>query len=529
MKKLKSLRAAGTLLRASLEDRVLEYLLLPYGEEGRTNVGKVIASSGSVEVPDDPTTLVANLEHEPTRPVARFVRIEERNEGMVASLRVLETTAGNDLLVEAAEGVRTGISVEVANPVIRDGKLVGGVLSGAGFVTTPAFPSAQLVAADAGDVPEDYESTSTTVETVVIDGVEYERKTTSAYTTETTLVDGEPPAEDEDEDPTPQEETVTASRRVATVPPGTLSARRSPSSKVTTKGDLFKLLASAHARGGERAMLAALSDVVPGDILGIEQPQYVRELWSGKAYERRFVPLFNHAELTSFEVRGWRWVTKPAVAPYAGDKADVPSNDIATEQVTITAERIAGAHDIDRKFRDFNDVEFFEAYFAAMTESYAKVSDAQVLADVLAAATEVEHGEIPTGVNQALTMIVDGALKVLDETDTMPQFAVVASNLWRDLVLTRQEDRLAYLDAALGVEEGTAANFRILPSSALTASTVLVGARDAVTVHELGGEAPIRVEAQHIAQGGVDEGVFGYYAVNVHDEDGLVLVTEPEE
>ena len=126
-------------------------------------------------------------------------------------------------------------------------------------------------------------------------------------------------------------------------------------------------------------------------------------------------------------------------------------------------------------------------------------------------------------------MIVDGALKVLDETDTMPNFAVVASDLWRDLVLTREEDRLAYLDAALGLEDGTAAKFRIMPASQMTATTVFVGARDAVTVHELGGETPIRVEAQNIANGGIDEGVFGYYATNVHDDDGLVIVTEPEE
>ena len=38
--------------------------------------------------------------------------------------------------------------------------------------------------------------------------------------------------------------------------------------------------------------------------------------------------------------------------------------------------RLAGAHDIDRKFRDFGDDSFFASYYAAMTESYAQLSDA---------------------------------------------------------------------------------------------------------------------------------------------------------
>ena len=43
---------------------------------------------------------------------------------------------------------------------------------------------------------------------------------------------------------------------------------------------------------------------------------------------------------------------------------------------------------------------------------------------------------------------------------------------------------------------------------------------------QLGGGTPIRVEAQDLVNGGIDQAAFGYYAVNVHDAGGLVLVDD---
>lgn len=506
-----TLRAHGTLLAGSADSRVLEYLLLPFGEEGRTSAGRVTVTAGALELP---ASLVGNLEHDRKHPIASGT-VEERGNGLYASFPIPETTAGNDLLTEARLGLRAGISVEIEDPVIRGGRLIAGKLVEVGFVRTPAFPSALLVAEDFGETVERDVATKTTY----TDGTEVTETTSSTSTY--TVTD---PGTDENDDEENEDVKVTASAR-----PGGQAALRAAtgaSAPETTTGDLYRLLASAHRQGGKRALLAALADIVPANVVGIEQPQFVQELWSGKGYQRRIVPLFNHDVLTSFTVRGWRWVTKPKVAPYTGNKTAVPSNTVQTEQVDLPAERIAGAHDIDRKHRDFNDAEFFAAYFKAMTESYAEVSDAQVLADVLAVATPVTAGTIPAGAAQGLVQVVDGALSVLEETRTSPTFGLVAMDLWRDVLLTPRDQILEYLSASLGLEDGGTLGFKLLPAPELTAGQVLVGASAAVTVHELGGEAPIRVEAENIANGGVDSGVFGYYATNVHDESGLALVTK---
>lgn len=135
----------STLLKASFADRLLSYQLLPWGEVGRTSVGPiVVAGPGIVELPDEPGEVVLNLEHDGTRPCGRCVQLEEGESGLLAVFTILENRAGNDLLVEVKEGVRTGVSVELEN-IRRDGqRLLAGRLTGAGAVVRPAFDSARI-------------------------------------------------------------------------------------------------------------------------------------------------------------------------------------------------------------------------------------------------------------------------------------------------------------------------------------------------------------------------------------------------
>src|SRR5450830_1337966 len=111
--------ATGTLLTASVADRVLRYLLLPFGEAGSTNVGKVTASAGSITIPDNPGDVLLNIQHDGTRPVGRAVTIAEEDQGLVAAFSIARTRAGDDLLEEADQGLRAAVSVEIENPVIR--------------------------------------------------------------------------------------------------------------------------------------------------------------------------------------------------------------------------------------------------------------------------------------------------------------------------------------------------------------------------------------------------------------------------
>ncbi len=529
-----SIRAAGELLTASAADRTLSYLLLPYGEEGRTNKGRVKASAGTITLPD---RLVANLEHDATRPVATSTHLEETDRGLEATFDVLNTTAGNDLLAEAAAGVRTGISVELDPVAIRAGAIVSAELVGAGFVTTPAFPSAQLVAADAGELPpgmpEDEESSTTTEETVTIDGVEYVRKTTSTYKTETTRVDND--GADNEEDPTVDPNTSTA-----TAPVGGLAASRAgagPAAKTksvpTTLEEATQLLASSFRTGGHAGLVAALTDIThddgdnDGDGLGeiTANVEWLGNVFEEAPYERLYIPLIQHGTLTSYAARGFRFATRPVVAKYTGNKADVPSTGMTAEPVNYGMQRWANAADIDRRYVDFSDSEVLAAFIRANVESYKEVTDVETLLDIIAAGDAVTGGDVPAGIDPGVAAIADGALELIAD-GLRPTAAIVGLDIYRTMLLTPKDKISEFLSESFGLERGQQLGFRVVPSAhedAQGLATVLDGRT--LQLKEFGGGSPVRVQAENIANGGVDVGIFGYTSFRVLREGGVKIVT----
>lgn len=522
---------AGT-LTASRESRTVTGLLLPYGEVGRTNLGKFAIEPGAITVPDDLTGLVFNDEHRRESPIGAPVTLTDTPAGIVGTFAVAKTPAGDRALDDIENKRRTSLSAEVSDIVLRAGKAVAGTLFGGALVKTGAFPSASLFASDVGELPEDYESQAVTTETITVDGVEYVRKTTSTYTTETTPVAGdnseEPSEETTEDDESNEEEPTMTATRVASAPADQRRASRKPG--IESAGDLYARIAAAHGTPNAGTMLAALDNMIQGDIQPAQEPQWLAEIWGSRTFERRFVPLITHAPLTAMKAVGWKFTADktPTVGDYAGFPAQPTSTETKTEAVTVNAARIAGAAAFDRAFVDFSVPGFWEGFYRELSNDYARKSDAKVPAFLATGATAVEAGTVPTGVATAASYIVDGAISILEAEIGLPTFAIVGTDLWREFVLTKKDDMLAYLNIALGLEDGSLENFRIVPSSAAAyEGKVLVGVKDCATFFELPG-SPIRIDTVSVADGGGQTGLTGYYATLVNNAKGLALV-EPEE
>jgi hypothetical protein len=284
--------------------------------------------------------------------------------------------------------------------------------------------------------------------------------------------------------------------------------------EASTLGELFAISTVQHS-GPSSVTIGA----------DVQVPQALGEIWKRRRYERKYVPLFTQSSLTSMKARGWRWVDakEPVVAAYSGNTAEIPSNAVDTEEVTVDAVRIAGGHKLDRRYRDFGDTTIIESYFDHMTESYSRVTDVASLAASVAGATVLTGVDAPpSGIATGLSAIVDGALAIIAAENT-PSFAVVHPTLWREIVLTPHDNILGYLNASIGLEEGNTAGFRIIPGP-VGAGKVLVGAKEAQTVFELPG-VPIRVEGLDPHHGAIDPALFGYYATLINAAPGLQLVT----
>jgi len=543
-------------LTASLADRVVSGLLLPFGEVGRTNLGRfLIPGPEIIVIPGDVTVLSANLDHDQYEPVARFLTATETSAGIVASFTVGKNPEGDALLAEIEEGAKNGkpksLSAEVKGMVIKAGKAIAGTLTGAAFVAAGAFPSARLAAADTpdevvdriddeldedppADLPPEPESSED--EYTDEDGNVYNRTITRTRTS----VDGVVTIEEQItltpielvEEPNPESEapemTPVPLAAAAVVPAALGTPRRAAAAPANlAASDLFQRIANAH-RTRDPRLMAALEDVaITGSgAVGTATivPQYVGELWSGRRYQRKIIPNLASADLTSTSVIGWRFTTKPVVAQWAGNKADVPSNAPVAESYTVPLQRFAGAWDIAREFVDFGQTEVIASMLGYAVDSYAKQSDLYVLnAALTAAGTGTPVGTVPSGIAESLVKLVEGALAVIENADALPTFAIVASDVYRELALIQTNNALEFLNMSLGLEEGDLQGFRIIPSATLDAGDVLVGARDAIKVHELPG-SPIRVNALDIAKGGTDEAIFGYCAARVDDASALARI-----
>jgi hypothetical protein len=313
----------------------------------------------------------------------------------------------------------------------------------------------------------------------------------------------------------------------ATVPAGVIAPARRPASL----DGLFAAIAhkdadalKRYAAAGDLFAVDTLQNSGPsGETIGADTAErgYLGELWSRNAYQRRYVPLFASQSLTSYTAVGWRWTEEPEVDDYTGNTNEVPSNELDTEMVTVTAARLAGGHKLDRRFRDFGDQSVIESYFRKMSESYARKSDARCLTAAVNAATPVGITQWDTRVALGLNAIVDGALAVI-ESENSPSFAIVSPELWRAIVLTGKDDAFAFLSAGFGLEDGSVESFKVIPGAVGTGK-VLVGAKPAMTFFELPG-SPIRVEGIDPHHGAIDPALFGYWAAIANAPAALAIV-----
>lgn len=538
------LHSAGTLLAADVQNRILRYLLLPFGKPGNTNLGRLTASAGAVTIPADVTGLPVNEEHDYKRPVGNFQSVTETPAGLEAAVKIANTRAGDDALELAAAGLRRGISVEIKAPVIRNGVLVAGELEAAGLVVKPAFPEALLMAADVGELSAEAAGAQAAADAAqaVADQIKDAGNTEPADQAPST-----DPVTATDKDAVTMNpellaalqalvagngNTAPAALTASTVVTDRLQAPAAPGSAIAS---LTATLAGLGTVTDPRLMAANLDTITQADVFDkVSQPQYAGELWLQRRYASRYMPLVAQDALTSASVEGWSFVSgkTPTVGdwapPYSGTIPNETMNDIPTNEVAATvtswpAARLAGGHRIDMIHKHLPTPGFWEAYLRESTDDFTRKLDGKVLTHL--DTTNTAKTATGNDAASAWSKLVFGASWVCEVA--LPTYAVVGNDLYRELLNTTALENLSMLNASLGLEEGTMDNFKIVPAPISNVSMngkVIVGAGSATTLHTLPGGA-VRVDGVEVQKGAMDHGVFGYYVVRTPDVRGVIKVS----
>jgi phage head maturation protease len=180
---MKKLTTSMKVTAADSASRTITGTIVTFDETGNTSIGKTQFAKGSIEA----QPVLLNLEHDRARRIGKTMSMEQTDSEIIATFKIAETTAGTDALVEAAEGLRDGFSVEVSineYETLKDGtvRILAGELTGVALTSEPAIRSARVSEVAASE--EDSESTPDAEETTN-EGDEVDNTVTQADAVET--------------------------------------------------------------------------------------------------------------------------------------------------------------------------------------------------------------------------------------------------------------------------------------------------------------------------------------------------------
>ena len=555
---------------ANLEERTITGLLIPFNEDGRTNLGRFQVEANAIDLPADPSIVSLNTDHERNQVVGRATRLWQEPRGVMATFAIARTPEGDAALADATnpQGKRRKLSGEFGPAIIKAGKLVAGHarLWGSALVTAGAFPSAQVLAAD---TPE----TNLTAPAVTLDSRPFTPDengdiTIDAAELPTTVTVNPPEGDAVTYEPTAAPaEATTNPEGASTVTATVLAGAQAPATVPNTLGsataqtlarpaDLRQVFAAiANFKNDPTSMearqvLAALTDIkISGSgalpAAGVLQTNWVGQLNQGVPYVREYITLGKlGTDITAAGKKGFKARRGTASTPldkfdgtWAGNKAAVNSYNGFTTTVESTRRAFAIAEDIAREFYDLpGGLEVIEAFLRLIVEDYHRQSDEWALADwITAAGTPIAPttASYPANYPGALGQLIQGILAVkmrkADGRRDVPTFAIANELAFAELAYAAGGDQNlpAFVNIAISTNStGTVdGNVQIVQGSTGIADTssVIVGANYAIEFDELAG-GPLHIDALDIAKGGIDKAVHGYLQTFAVRTEAVVLV-----
>lgn len=533
---------AGDPVTASATERTITGLIAPYNIPGDTSDGALIVAPGAFQLPADLTRVKLLNGHDRERPIAYLTAVRDQPEGLFGTFVVRSGPDGDEALTAVRERIRDGLSYEASRAEYSADRstVVSARLDAVALCSVPAYDDARAIAASRHERHDMLTLESARALLANSDAPDHERAAAIAYLlahadatdadraaaneaagNSTDATDANDAGQTDADADTPNPALVTA----AQVPFGLRSLTAGRSGRALTAEQGVARMANA-LRGAVDAgqVNAALADVIPANDsgAGLLRPQWLGELWTAQNVQRDFIDAYSHAPLSSgLKVQGWRWVNKPEVGPWAGNKTEIPTNPVKTEPADAPIERIAGGWDVDRIFFDLGDAGFLQSFLAAATEDYGRKSE-DAFALKIAAAASVAPDKAAN-----LLEAMDVAARALSMRGARVSSIAMSTDLWSQYLAIKASDAPWWLQnqGSVNLADSTtnAAHLSAFANHALPAGTVIAGDRRAATYYEAAG-SPIRVQAVNVPLGGIDLGVYGYNATLIHDKTGIVRV-----
>ena len=353
---------------ADAETRTLTGQIVPFGKTGNTSAGPVIFEVGSITNLSDPSSIKLLMEHDPTRPVGKWVEFSATPTGIIGKAKVAGTQAGNDLLVEAADGLRDGFSIgaNIDSHDVKDGviRVKSATLVEVSAVANPAFDTARISDVAASEEP-----------------AEQVEEETSAAAEET-------PTQEED---TQVSETPTVEVEAAEVTPVAAAAPiyTAPRFQGMSSGDYVAAKVKAAMGDHESALLVQAADDSISTNTGLTLPGHMNEFLVSTFASRPTVDAIGTRALPasgmSFTIP--RMGTAPTVATTA-EGAAPSETGMTSDYITVDVVKKSGLNRVSFELLERSAPNFGDLLLRELQKAYAKNTDQYVIAELTADGTQ---------------------------------------------------------------------------------------------------------------------------------------------
>jgi hypothetical protein len=362
---METLYIEASSIECSEERREISGLIVPMGtgEVGHTNLGGAVFEAGSIDVTDISKIKLLS-QHDMKKPVGRMTAAEVRPDGIYATFKLSRSTGGNDALIQAQEGLVSGLSIGaeiIASKPSRAGHMVvtAAKLKEVSLVTEPAFKSAQVLEIAAEESIPVEETLPTESETVV---------------EETTTVEASP---------------VEAAAVEAARPTVTAMAYTAPRIDLSNEAFLENSIRAQFGDENARQYLAAASDVTTTDVAGLVPTRQLTDIINNKSTAGR--PSIDAISTGTLPDAGMKFQiprvkTVPTVAE-AAEGGAFSDTEVEIEYLDVDVKKYAGMQLFDVEVLDRTSPAFFSELQSLMADAYAKATNVAVRTAIQSGAT----------------------------------------------------------------------------------------------------------------------------------------------
>jgi HK97 family phage prohead protease/HK97 family phage major capsid protein len=499
---METLYIEASSIECSEERREISGKIVPMGtgEVGNTNLGAYVFEAGSIDIADVSKIKLLS-QHDMKKPVGRMIAAETREDGIYATFKLSRSTGGNDALIQAQEGLVSGLSVGaeiVSSKPSRNGYTVvtAAKLKEVSLVTEPAFKSAQVLEIAAEETIPAEETPTTESETVAVENT-----------------------------PTVEATPVEAAAVEASAP--VVKAMHYAAPRIDTTPHVFLENAVRASLGDDNARqyLAAASDTDTTDVAGLVPTRQLTEIINNTSTSGRpSIDAISSGTLpdAGFKFQIPRVKAVPTVAETA-EKAAFSDTQVEIEYLDVTVKKYAGMQLFDVEVLDRTSPAFFAELQSLMADAYAKATN-------VAVRTAIQTGASADGT--AITLPWDGAEmagfiarasdNIYTNTLRFAQSVIVSPTQWSNIMgMVDGQNRPLFIasqpqNAAGSVSQslrGSLLGLDLYVDYSLTGvadGSIVVVNRDSYTWYE---SPRLQLRADKVGTGQVEVGYYGYGAI----------------